>query len=120
MMYGGTRGTWDRGAYYALRAAGRQRKNIPTPFHWNNRLLITTATPRAGYGMSTGVHAYLVHEVASVHLAWRGGCMVAAGVYWRCRAFTMTFRLLPGPAAPMCPLCQVQRIPRPRRSGDTS
>lgn len=111
----GAPGTWDRDAYYALRAAGRLRRPFATPFRYGDAggLLITTPRFHRRYGMSTSGQAYLVHEVASVHLAWRHGQVVAAGAYWRCRAFTMNFWLRSEPTATLCAACQVQRIPRP-------
>lgn len=108
---------WNRDAHYALRAAGRLRNPVPTPFRWAGTDLVVTATKvHGGYGKSSSGQAYLVHEVASVHLAWRRGKLVAAGAFWKCRAFTMAFTLLPGPAAPSCPACAIQRVPRPTRA----
>lgn len=114
----GAPGTWDRDVYYALRAAGRLRNTTPVPFRTAN-LLVTAGRVHGGYGRSAHGRGYLVHEVASVHLAWRAGRLVAAGAFWRCRAFTMCFQLLPDPVAPLCPLCQVQRIPRPGGAAPT-
>lgn len=84
---------------YAARAgifakARRRTRHRDQPLSMGSGVVVTQATPKAKYGMSTSLQrTRLAHSPEEIYVAWHDGQVVAMGARWRCGGVVARMRL---------------------------